>query len=96
MADVKRLEAELDLAKIAEKLETARAAMHKKRGSKPSISRDDPTVVKYNDLSDQLSAAREAFREKYPPPEAADGDGQAKPATVVGRARAKNPGSGGR
>lgn len=95
MPDVERLEAELAVAKLSEKLEAAREAMHKKRGSKPSISRDDPTVVKYNDLSDQVATARVAFREKFPPPKADEGDGQARPATVHGKAGAKNPGSGG-
>jgi hypothetical protein len=81
MSDVERLEAELALAKLSEKLEAAREAMHADSSPK--------NVSAFKKLSVQVTDARRDWRvnhrDKAPKP---PGAGTANPETVRGKAKA--------
>lgn len=78
MSDVERLEAELALAKLSEKLEEARAKMH--------ADRSELNIAAYQKHCDKVAAARSAYREQYRPAPA-PGDGLAEPETVKVKVR---------
>ena len=79
MADVERLRAELALAEAMEPLEKAREAMHADRSPK--------NVKAYKAAAREATAARVAFREKYPPTQQSGADGTATPETVKATGR---------
>jgi hypothetical protein len=79
VADVERLRDELALAEAMEPLERAREAMHADRTPK--------TIKAYKAAAREATAARVAFREKYPPVEQSGTDGTATPETVKARGR---------
>ncbi len=75
MSDVERLEAELKLAKLSEKLEEAREAMH--------ADRTPENIAAYQKWSNKVAAARSEYRTKHRPgAPVGPGDGVASVETV--------------
>lgn len=83
MSDVERLEAELALARLVETLEDKRGAMHGHRNAE--------TVREYRAASEEVAAARKAFRERWRV-EVSDGDAAPLVETVNGGAAVHTPG----
>lgn len=84
-AETERLESELHLAKLSEKLEDARAAFHKNRG-------DSKVIKAFKKASQALADARQEHRAKYRPV-VAEGDAVAEPETVKVKGKASSGGA---
>lgn len=80
MSDVERLEAELEVAKLAEEYREVRDRVQAQ--DVPDRTKED--LDKMHELSKALQDANVAFKQKFPPPAPAEGDAVATPEAISG------------
>ena len=81
MTRTEKLEEELEIAKLVDEYESLRPKVEDKDNQKPK------DMERYHELNQQISEARAAFKEKYPPDAPVGGDAAAEPEPVSAKTK---------